>query len=107
MNCHCRGAGKPLVWQGSKSIRTRNIVLAALVQVARRVGLDGRNALQVPLQSDHKTLFDAIVGPCVMTPHEGEFARAGFLFLKTQATQEGQNYLGLDLPPTKVALSWY
>lgn len=51
---------------------TRCIVLAALA-TQRPVVLDA-DALTV-FQADPHTLFDAIQGPCVLTPHEGEFAR--------------------------------
>lgn len=51
---------------------TRKAVLAALA-TRRAVVLDA-DALTV-FADDPETLFRAIVGPCVLTPHEGEFAR--------------------------------
>lgn len=57
---------------GFERIRTRKIVLAALA-TNRPTVLDA-DALSA-FADDPKTLFDAINGPCVMTPHEGEFAR--------------------------------
>ncbi|NLQ17850.1 NAD(P)H-hydrate dehydratase [Marinomonas sp. M1K-6] len=64
------GPGAGLV--GFERIRTRKIVLAALV-TGRATVLDA-DALSA-FSGDPQTLLDAIVGPCVMTPHEGEFAR--------------------------------
>lgn len=52
--------------------RTRAQVLAMLA-TGRPVVLDA-DALSV-FQPDPAALFDAIRGPCVMTPHEGEFGR--------------------------------
>jgi NAD(P)H-hydrate epimerase len=57
---------------GFERIRTRKIVLTALA-TGRATVLDA-DALSA-FSDDPQTLFDAIVGPCVMTPHEGEFAR--------------------------------
>ncbi|MGO3740261.1 MAG: NAD(P)H-hydrate dehydratase [Marinomonas foliarum] len=57
---------------GFERIRTRKIVLAALA-TNRPTVLDA-DALSA-FADDPKILFDAINGPCVMTPHEGEFAR--------------------------------
>ncbi len=53
--------------------QTRNHVLAALKGGGRSVVLDA-DALTV-FQDAPGQLFDAISGPCVLTPHEGEFAR--------------------------------
>lgn len=55
------------------SDETRNRVLAALKNGGRSVVLDA-DALSV-FQDGPGELFDAIAGPCVLTPHEGEFAR--------------------------------
>jgi NAD(P)H-hydrate epimerase len=55
------------------SAETRNRVLAALRGGGRVVVLDA-DALTV-FQDDPGALFEAITGPCVLTPHEGEFAR--------------------------------
>jgi NAD(P)H-hydrate epimerase len=55
------------------SAETRNCVLAALKDGSRVVVLDA-DALTV-FQDDPGDLFAAIAGPCVLTPHEGEFAR--------------------------------
>ncbi len=52
---------------------TRDRVLAALRDGVRVVVLDA-DALTV-FQDDPGVLFEAIAGPCVLTPHEGEFAR--------------------------------
>ncbi len=54
------------------SQNTRQHTLSALA-TARAVVLDA-DAL-TSFSSDPGTLFSAIQGPCVMTPHEGEFAR--------------------------------
>jgi len=54
------------------STQTRRRVLAAL-RTARPCVLDA-DALTV-FRDDPSTLFDAISGPCLLTPHEGEFAR--------------------------------
>jgi len=54
------------------SAQTRRRVLAAL-GTGRPCVLDA-DALTV-FRDDPDTLFDAISGPCVLTPHEGEFAR--------------------------------
>ena len=51
---------------------TRDNVLAALA-AAKRTVLDA-DALTV-FQDTPEALFDAIAAPCVLTPHEGEFAR--------------------------------
>ncbi len=51
---------------------TRNRVLAAL-GTGRAIVLDA-DALSI-FQDDPEVLFRAIAGPCVLTPHEGEFAR--------------------------------
>ena len=51
---------------------TRTRVLAAL-KTGRSCVLDA-DALTV-FRDDPRTLFDAIRGPCLLTPHEGEFAR--------------------------------
>ena len=59
---------------------TRARVLAML-KTARPTVLDA-DALSV-FKDEPKALFRAIVGPCVLTPHEGEFAR---LFDATSAT---------------------
>ncbi|WP_217494999.1 NAD(P)H-hydrate dehydratase [Marinomonas sp. FW-1] len=57
---------------GFERIRTRKIVLAALATNRPTVlDADGLSAFA----DDPKILFEAINGPCVMTPHEGEFAR--------------------------------
>ncbi|MHC4984250.1 MAG: NAD(P)H-hydrate dehydratase [Planctomycetota bacterium] len=55
------------------SAETRTRVLAALKGGARAVVLDA-DALTV-FQDDPGALFTEIRGPCVLTPHEGEFAR--------------------------------
>ncbi|QUX92576.1 bifunctional ADP-dependent NAD(P)H-hydrate dehydratase/NAD(P)H-hydrate epimerase [Marinomonas sp. A3A] len=57
---------------GFESIRTRKIVMTALA-TNRATVLDA-DALSA-FANDPQVLFDAITGPCVMTPHEGEFAR--------------------------------
>lgn len=57
---------------GFECIRTRKIALAALA--TGRVTVLDADALSA-FAEDLQTLFDAINGPCVMTPHEGEFAR--------------------------------
>ena len=57
---------------GFESIRTRKIVMTALA-TNRATVLDA-DALS-DFANDPQVLFDAITGPCVMTPHEGEFAR--------------------------------
>jgi hydroxyethylthiazole kinase-like uncharacterized protein yjeF len=54
------------------SQRTRARVLAAL-KTGRSCVLDA-DALTM-FRDDPRTLFDAIRGPCLFTPHEGEFAR--------------------------------
>jgi len=77
------GPGAGLV--GFESIRTRKITLAALA-TGRATVLDA-DALSA-FANDPQTLFDAIVGPCVMTPHEGEFAR---LFPKINKSPEINN----------------
>jgi NAD(P)H-hydrate epimerase len=51
---------------------TRDRVLAIL-RAGRATVLDA-DALSV-FKADPQTLFSAITGPCVLTPHEGEFAR--------------------------------
>jgi ADP-dependent NAD(P)H-hydrate dehydratase / NAD(P)H-hydrate epimerase len=51
---------------------TRGQVLAALE--TRRAAVLDADALSC-FSGDAKALFKAIVGPCVLTPHEGEFAR--------------------------------
>lgn len=51
---------------------TKALVLAALAtQRAIVIDADGLSAFR----DDPKALFDAIDGPCVLTPHEGEFSR--------------------------------
>lgn len=55
------------------SEETRNRVLAALQGGSRSVVLDA-DALTV-FQDAPDELFEAVSGPCVLTPHEGEFAR--------------------------------
>jgi ADP-dependent NAD(P)H-hydrate dehydratase / NAD(P)H-hydrate epimerase len=57
---------------GFESIRTRKMVMTAL-KADRAVVLDA-DALSA-FANDPQILFDAINCPCVMTPHEGEFAR--------------------------------
>ena len=57
---------------GFERIRTRKIVITALA-TNRTTVLDA-DALSA-FAEDPQILFDAINGPCVMTPHEGEFAR--------------------------------
>ena len=57
---------------GFERIRTRKIVLKALA-TGRSTVLDA-DALSA-FSDDPQILFDAINGPCVMTPHDGEFAR--------------------------------
>lgn len=57
---------------GFERIRTRKIVLKALA-TGRATVLDA-DALSA-FSDDPQILFDAINGPCVMTPHDGEFAR--------------------------------
>ena len=51
---------------------TRTLVLQLLA--TRKPLVIDADAISV-FQNDPKTLFDAIDGPCVLTPHEGEFAR--------------------------------
>jgi NAD(P)H-hydrate epimerase len=51
---------------------TRTLVLKLLA--TRKPLVIDADAISV-FQHDPKTLFDAIHGPCVLTPHEGEFAR--------------------------------
>lgn len=51
---------------------TRKLVLQLLA--TRKPLVIDADAISV-FQNDPKTLFDAIHGPCVLTPHEGEFAR--------------------------------
>lgn len=51
---------------------TRNLVLQLLA--TRKPLVIDADAITV-FQHDPGTLFDAILGPCVLTPHEGEFAR--------------------------------
>jgi NAD(P)H-hydrate epimerase len=57
---------------GFESIRTRKIVMTALAN-NRATVLDA-DALSA-FVNDPQVLFDAIHAACVMTPHEGEFAR--------------------------------
>ncbi|RBP83450.1 NAD(P)H-hydrate dehydratase [Marinomonas rhizomae] len=57
---------------GFERIRTRKIALTALL-TGRATVLDA-DALSA-FSEDPQILFDAINGPCVMTPHEGEFMR--------------------------------
>lgn len=52
--------------------RTRAFVLAAL-SIQKPCVIDA-DALTV-FKDDPKTLFSALIGPCVLTPHEGEFER--------------------------------
>ncbi len=52
---------------------TRDLVLTALENGARSVVLDA-DAL-TSFADDPEVLFNAIKGPCVLTPHEGEFRR--------------------------------
>ncbi len=54
------------------TVQTRGKVLAALA-TGRPAVLDA-DAITV-FAGDRNALFSAITGPCVMTPHEGEFAR--------------------------------
>jgi NAD(P)H-hydrate epimerase len=75
---------------GFESIRTRKIVLAALI-TGRATVLDA-DALSA-FANDPQTLFDAINGPCVITPHEGEFAR---LFPKINKSPEINNSFADD-----------
>ncbi|MBU1296455.1 MAG: NAD(P)H-hydrate dehydratase [Gammaproteobacteria bacterium] len=75
---------------GFESIRTRKIVMAALF-TGRATVLDA-DALSA-FTNDPQTLFDAINGPCVMTPHEGEFAR---LFPKINKSPEINNSFADD-----------
>ncbi|MBJ7538654.1 NAD(P)H-hydrate dehydratase [Marinomonas transparens] len=75
------GPGAGLV--AFESVRTRKIALAALV-TERATVLDA-DALSA-FASDPQVLFDAIAGPCVLTPHEGEFAR---LFPRINETANG------------------
>lgn len=51
---------------------TRKLVLQ-LLATGKPLVIDA-DAISV-FQHDPKTLFDAIHGPCVLTPHEGEFSR--------------------------------
>ena len=51
---------------------TRQLVLQLLA--TRKPLVIDADAMSV-FQHDPKTLFDAIHGPCVLTPHEGEFSR--------------------------------
>ncbi len=51
---------------------TRKLVLQ-LLATGKPLVIDA-DAISV-FQNDPKALFDAIHGPCVLTPHEGEFAR--------------------------------
>ncbi len=51
---------------------TRQLVLQLLA--TRRPLVIDADAISV-FQHEPKTLFDAIQGPCVLTPHEGEFSR--------------------------------
>ena len=52
--------------------QTRDHALAMLA--TRRAVLLDADAITV-FQHDPQSLFDAVAGPCVLTPHEGEFAR--------------------------------
>ncbi len=66
--------------------RTRDRVLAILAQ--RRTTVLDADALTV-FRDDPATLFQAIDGPCILTPHDGEFARlfcnAGDKITRTRA----------------------
>lgn len=54
------------------SAETRQLVLQ-LLATSKPLVIDA-DAISV-FQDEPKTLFDAIHGPCVLTPHEGEFSR--------------------------------
>ncbi|WP_417515271.1 NAD(P)H-hydrate dehydratase [Minwuia sp.] len=66
LNAICAGPGN------GTGERTRDFVLAAL-STGRAVVLDA-DALTV-FKDDPEALFSAIAGPCILTPHAGEFAR--------------------------------
>lgn len=70
LNAICIGPGAGL--QDEEKTRTRHAVMSALA-TKRAVVLDA-DALSA-FAGDPQTLFGAINGSCVMTPHEGEFAR--------------------------------
>ncbi len=87
--------------------QTRDNVLAAL-STAKPVVLDA-DALTV-FADDPATLFGAIAGPCLMTPHEGEFSRlfpanddAGKLARARRAADQSGAVVLLKGPDTVVA----
>ena len=86
---------------------TRENVLAALA-VGKPVVLDA-DALTV-FSDQPSDLFDAVIGPCLMTPHEGEFARLfpsvpgpGKLERARQAAQLSHAVILLKGPDTVIA----
>ena len=62
-----------LIGPGAGVSETTRAQTLAMLRTGRAAVLDA-DALSV-FASDRPALFDAIRGPCVLTPHEGEFAR--------------------------------
>ncbi len=86
---------------------TRDYALAALAS-RKAVVLDA-DAISV-FGSDPQLLFDAIAGPCVLTPHEGEFGRlfsaqGGKLDRARAAARQSGAVLVLKGPDTVIAAS--